>query len=118
MVLVARGAGAGAGAAEPRRRSAIRGCWPEPGPRTLRFPVEVPSEIDTASPKSLAAPVAWVAMANGAGAGGCNKGSGAQLQSMGESFPFITRLFPFVLDARLSGLSPNSATFFTAALVG
>ena len=52
--------------------------------------------------KEFGAPVAWVAMANGAGSGGCNKGSGAQLlQSMDESFPFIsvyiTRLFPFII---------------------
>ena len=39
----------------PGRRSANRG-WP--GPRTRRFPVEAPSETDTASPESLAAPVA------------------------------------------------------------
>ena len=52
--------------------------------------VVLPSETDTASPKSLAAPVAWVAMANGAGACGCNKGSGAQLlQSISSSVLFI-----------------------------
>ena len=63
--------------------------------------------LDGASPKSLAAPVASVAMANGAGSGGCNnKRSGAQLlQSMGESFPFISvyPVYPrhFVVYTRL-----------------
>ena len=97
----------------PGRRSANRGCWSAVVLRlcTRRFPVEAPSETDTASPKSLAAPVAWVPWQMGlGGAGGCNKGSGAQLlQSMGESFPSIFRLLP-VYSRLWSPVYPVPAT--------
>ena len=58
-------------------------------------------------------PVAWVAMASGTGTGGCNSQGqhdpdprGFTMLSHFRLFPVITRLFPFILDARLSRLSP------------
>ena len=51
-----------------------------------------------ASPSPAAAPVAWVAMASGTGAGGCNSQGQRDPDPRGfydaESFPFISRLSP------------------------